>query len=83
MAETEITFHNNAAIRVQAQIYTGRTLVGTCVAGPGEIGTIPSEQVPFDMFFKDGATGWELARKLGSAAHSFTLSRVNGRYVIS
>ncbi len=44
MAEQEITFHNNAEIKVQAQVYTGRTLVSTCLAAPGEIRTMPVGQ---------------------------------------
>ena len=32
MVETEIPFHNKTEIRVQAQIYAGRTLVSTCAA---------------------------------------------------
>jgi hypothetical protein len=84
MAEMQITFHNKAAIRVQAQIFTGRNLVSTCVAGPGEIRTLlPAESAPYDIFFKHGTTGWEIARKLGCEAVDFTLSQVNGQYILT
>ena len=83
MAETEITFHNKAEIRVQAQIFTGRTLVSTCVAGPGEIRILPAESVRYDIYLKNGATGWEIARKLDSEAKTLTLSHHKGRYIIT
>jgi hypothetical protein len=82
MAETEVTFHNKAEIRVQAQIFTGRTLVGTCVAGPGEIHTLPG-LVRYDIYLKNGATGWEIAHKLDSEAKTLTLSQHKGRYIIT
>ena len=83
MAETEITFHNEAGIRVQAQIFTGRTLVSTCVAGPGEIRILLTEPMPYDIFLKNGATGWEIARKLDSEAKTVTLRQHKGRFVIT
>ncbi len=83
MAEQEITFHNNAEIKVQAQVYTGRTLVSTCLAAPGEIRTMPVRSTRYDIFFKDGATGWVIARRLDSEIKSFTLSLLNGRYTIT
>jgi len=33
-------------------------------------------------FFKNGATGWEIARKLDSDARNFTLSKNKSRYTI-
>lgn len=83
MAEIEVTFHNEAEIRVQAQIFAGPTLVSTCVAGPGEIRILQAESAPYDIFFKNGATGWELVRQLDSAAKTVTLSQHKGRYVIT
>jgi hypothetical protein len=83
MAEIEVTFHNEAEIRVQAQIFAGRTLVSTCVAGPGEIHILPAESVRYDIFFKNGATGWEIARQLDSEAKTLTLNHHKGRYVIT
>jgi hypothetical protein len=82
----EITFHNKAEIKVQAQIFSGRTLVGTCVAGPGETRSLPAEpaeSVHYDIYLKNGATGWGIAHKLDSAAKTFTLSQQKGRYVIT
>ncbi|MBK8986636.1 MAG: hypothetical protein IPM39_11235 [Chloroflexi bacterium] len=83
MNETKITFHNKAEIRVQAQIFTGRTLISTCVAGPGESRTLPAEASPYDVYLKNSVTGWELARQLDSEAKTLTLSRHNGRYLIT
>ena len=83
MAETEITFHNKIKIRVQAQIFTGRTLVSTCVVDPGEICALPAESMRYDIYLKNGATGWEIAHKLDSEAKNLTLSQHNGRYVIT
>ncbi len=82
MVETEITFNNKAAIRVQAQLFIGPTLVSTCVAGPGESRSLPATSARYDIFFKNGATGWEVARKLDSDANTFTLSQYKGRYTI-
>lgn len=83
MAETEVTFHNKAEIRVQAQLFTGSTLVSTCVAAPGESRTLPTEALPYDIYIKDSATGWVLARQLDSKAKIVTLSRPKGRYLIT
>ena len=80
----EITFHNKTEIKALAQIFTGRTLVSTCLAAPGETCVMPAETAKYDIYFKNGATGWELARKLDSEAKSLTLMRHNqGRYVIT
>jgi hypothetical protein len=83
MTATEITFHNQAEIKVQAQIFTGYTLVSTCLAGPGESCTLPAEQARYDIFLKNGATGWEIARKLNSEAKTITLQQHKGRYVMT
>lgn len=83
MIETNITFHNKTEIRTQAQIYAGRDLVCTCVADPGETCILPAELPQYDIFFKNGITGWELARKLDSEDKTITLSRHKGRYVIT
>lgn len=83
MAGSEITFHNRATIRVQMQIYAGRTLAGTCVAGPGESGVLPAELERYDIYLKNSVTGWEIAHKLDSAAKTLTLSQEKGRFVIT
>jgi hypothetical protein len=82
MAVTNVTFHNDSGMRVQAQIFAGRTLIGTCVLDPGEIHILPAEPQRYDVFFKNGATGWELARKLDSEFTIVTLRHEKGRYVI-
>jgi len=51
MLETEITFHNKTEIRVQAQIYVGRTMVSTCVVDPGQIRSVPANSLRYDVFF--------------------------------
>jgi len=83
MGETEVTFHNKVMIRVQAQIFTGSTLISTCVAGPGEVRSLLTKSLQFDIFFKNGTTGWEIARKLNSEAITFTLSQHKGRYILT
>ena len=83
MAEAEIIFINRATIRVQMQIYDGRTLAGTCVAGPGEIGVLPAAMERYDIYLKNSATGWEISHKLNSALKTLTLTQQNGRFVIT
>lgn len=83
MTETEITFHNKVDIRVQAQIFIGRTYVSTCIANPGEVCILPAQSVRYDIFLKNGTTGWEIARKLDIEAETLTLSQHKGRYVLS
>ena len=68
---------------MQAQIFAGRTLISTCVAGPGETRVLPAEAERYDIYLKNGATGWEIARKLGSEAKTLTLSQEKGRYVLT
>lgn len=82
MVETEITFHNKTETRVQAQIYVGRTLISTTLVDPGETHTLPAKPLRIDIFFKNSATGWEIARKLGTDANNFTLSLHKNRYTI-
>jgi hypothetical protein len=79
----KVTFHNKAAIKIQVQIFAGRALVDTCLAGPGETYTISADSTPFDIFFKNGATGWEVARQLNSDATTFTLNYRQGRYSLA
>ena len=82
MGKSEITFHNKTEIRVQAQIFAGRTLISTSVVDPGEICILTAKSSGYDIFFKNGATGWEIARKLGSDANTFTLSQNKRRYTL-
>ncbi len=82
VVEPEITFQNKTEIRVQAQIFAGRTLVSTCVVEPGETNILSATSLRFDIFFKNGATGREMARKLGSDANSFTLSQNKRRFTV-
>lgn len=82
MVEPEITFHNKTEIRVQAQTFAGRTLISTCVVAPGEIRILPAKSMGYDIFFKDSSTGWEIARKLGSDANTFTLSQNHRQFTI-
>ena len=75
MAKNEITFHNKTEIKAQAQVFTGHTLVSSCIAGPGETCTLPVESLRYDIYLKNGTTGWELTRKLDSQAKTFTLMK--------
>jgi hypothetical protein len=79
----KVTFHNKAAIKIQAQIYAGRALISACLAGPGETHTISADSTPFDIFFRNGATGWEVARQLNSDAETFTLNQLQGKYSLT
>ncbi len=83
MAETEITFHNKADIRVQAQIFAESELVSTCVAAPGESCTLSGKAGRYDIYFKNGITGWRIAYKLDSDAKTFTLSHDSGGYILA
>lgn len=67
---------------MMAQIFEGRTLFSTCIVDPGESSTLPSGSLRFDIFFKNGATGWEVARKMDSDANSFTLSKNHTRFIV-
>lgn len=80
---TEISFENKAEIRVQAQIFTESLLVSSCMVDPGEIHTLPVESALYDIYLKNGITGWRVAYKLGSDAKNLTLSLKNGRYIIT
>ena len=82
MAVTEVTLHNESEFRVQAQIFAGRTLIDSCVLNPGEINVLSAEPQRYDIFLKNGATGWEIARKLDCEFTIVTLCREKGRYVI-
>jgi hypothetical protein len=83
MAEEQVNFHNKAEIRVQAQIFTGRTLISTCLADPGEIHTLQSGSIQYDIYLKNAATGWEIARRRYSEATTVVLSSHNGHYFLS
>ena len=80
--ETKITFYNKTEMRVMAQIFVGRALISTCMLDPGETRILSSGSLRFDIFFKNGATGWEVARKLDSDARSFTLSKHQRQYTV-
>jgi hypothetical protein len=83
MTEIKITFHNQTEIRTQAQIYAGRDLVSTRVVGPGETCILPIESLHYDVFFKNGITGWEMARKLDSEDKTLTLQQRGSRYIVN
>lgn len=82
MAEKGIAFYNETEIRVQAQIFAGRALEGTCVLDPGERHVLPVAPRRYDIFLKNGTTGWELARQLDCDYTMVTLRREKGRYVL-
>jgi hypothetical protein len=78
-----VTFHNKAAIKIQAQIFAERALVSTGVVDPGQSCVLSAESGPYDIYFKNGATGWEVAHLLDSEAKTLTLSRPHGRYIVT
>jgi hypothetical protein len=82
MAKIQITFHNRIGIRTLAQIFVERALISTALAEPGETCTLSADPGNYDIFFKNGMTGWELTRKLGGNSKQVTLSEHNGRYVV-
>jgi hypothetical protein len=82
MTETKVTVHNESELRVQAQIFAGRALIDTCVLNPGEIHVLSAEPQRYDIFLKNGATGWEIARKLDIEFTTVSLRHEKGRYVI-
>ena len=83
MTAVQVTFHNEAKIRVQAQIFTGQTLVSTCVADPGETHTLQSGSSRYDIYLKNAATGWGIARKLDNDATTVTLKQHQGHYTLT
>lgn len=83
MTEIEITVHNKTDIRTQAQIFINQTLVCTRMADPGTSCTLSAASGRYDIYFKHGITGWELAHKLDSEGNTVTLSQRKGRYIIS
>ena len=83
MVETEITFHNKANLRVQAQIFTDGTLASTYVADPDEVCILTTTSTRYDIFFKNGLSGWEVGRKLNSEAKKHTLSQQKGRFAVT
>jgi hypothetical protein len=83
MAKIEVTIHNKIGIRTLAQIFRERTLISTGIVDPGESCILTAESGLYDIYFKNGMTGWELARKLGGGAKRVTLSERKGRYVVS
>lgn len=82
LVETSVSFHNKTEMRVMAQIFVEHALISTCIVDPGETRTSSSGSLRFDIFFKNGATGWEVARKLDSDARSFTLSKHQRQYTV-
>lgn len=82
MAQIQIKFHNNIGIRTLAQIFVERALISTAVVEPGESCILSAEPGNYDIYFKNGMTGWELTRKLGGNSKRVTLSEHKGRYVV-
>ena len=82
MSQIEITFHNKIDIRTLAQIFVEQTLISSGVAEPGESCVLMAESGQYDIYFKNGMTGWELTRKLGVKLKRITLMKSQGQYVI-
>ena len=82
MSKIEITFHNEIGIRTLAQIFVDQTLISSRVAEPGKSCVLLAESGQYDIYFKNGMTGWELTRKLGVKLKRITLMKSQGQYVI-
>ncbi|HUF37525.1 MAG TPA: hypothetical protein VMN57_03290 [Anaerolineales bacterium] len=84
MKNNHIKLHNKTDIKAQAQIFTGSVLVCTGLAGPGETCDLPAAGGRYDIYLRNGSTGWELARKLDIDAKSLTLMKESkGWFVIT
>ena len=83
MTEDQVTFRNKAKIRIQAQIFTGRTLVSTCVADPGDTRTLLSGSIRYDIYLKNAANGREIARKRDNDATTVTLKEHKGHFFLT
>jgi hypothetical protein len=82
MVETGITFSNKLDIKVQAQIFVGPTLISTCLVQPGATEMLSTTSKRYDIYLKNGATGWGLAHKLDIESTSLTLAVHSGRYTV-
>jgi len=83
MSEEQLTFHNEALIRVQAQVFTGRSLISTCLANPGETHILQTGPTGHDIYLRDASTGMVIARKCGNEAAVVVLSLHQGHYILS
>ena len=83
MEELEVKFRNEATIKVQAQVFAGQFLVSTGLVEPGGVITLLAEAIPFDIYCKNSANGWEVARSLESRVTNIHLHIKNGKYLIS
>jgi len=84
MTKQKITIHNKTDIKAQVQIFAGRILISTGMTNPGETCCLEAETGNYDIFLRNGVTGWEIARKLNSAVISWTLMRhIKGWYALT
>jgi hypothetical protein len=82
MAEAQVTFRNETDIRVQAQVFTGRSLISTCLANPGETHILQTSSTRHDIYLRDATTGLEIARKRDNEAASVVLSQQERHYIL-
>lgn len=78
MLVTNITLHNQTEVKTQALIFLGQRLAHICLIAPGETCFLAKVSSPYDIFLKNGVTGWEMARALNSQASDLTLTKQNG-----
>jgi len=83
MSVEEISFLNKTKIRIQAQIFSGRQLISTCVADPGEMYTLQCGSAGHDIYCRHASTGWEIAHKRNNKTISVTLSQQRERFILS
>ena len=82
MAQLQVTFHNETEIRVLAQIFAGRDSFSSLFVAAKSTETLSAESQPYDIYFKDAVSGWEVGHKRDSSDTAITLRSEKGRYVV-
>ncbi len=82
MAQLQVTFHNETKIRVLAQIFAGRDSFSSLFVEAKTTKTLSAESRPYDIYFKDAISGWEVGHKRGSSDTAITLRAEKGHYVV-
>lgn len=82
MAKLQVIFHNETKKRVLAQIFAGRDSFSSLFVEPKTTETLSAEFQPYDIYFKDAVSGWEVGHKRGSSDTTITLRSVKGHYVV-
>ncbi len=78
----KIIFKNETKIRVLAQIFAGRDSFSSLFVAPKTTETLSAESQPYDIYFKDAVSGWEVGHKRDSSDVAITLRAIKGHYVV-